>query len=101
MTYAFTYDVPIDSATYQRIADDIGRELPKGMICHIAHRIDAGLRSVDVWESKDDWESFQDDRLHAVVHPMLESMLGFVPPEPTTTTLDVIDVWTAEHTAVG
>jgi hypothetical protein len=97
MTYAFTYDVPIDSDTYWRITKGIGRELPKGMICHIAHRIENGLRYVDVWESKDAWDAFQDERLHPVVHPMLESMLGFVPPEPEATELDVVDVWTAEH----
>jgi hypothetical protein len=38
-----------------------------------------------------------DDRLHPVVHPLLQDMLGFVPPEPPTTVLDIVDAWTAEH----
>lgn len=99
MTYAFTYDVPIDSQTYHSIVEGLGRALPPGMISHVAYRIENGLRYIDVWETKDDWEKFQDDRLHPVVHRLLESMLGFVPPEPLTTALEVIDVWTAEHTA--
>jgi hypothetical protein len=34
-----------------------------------------------------------------VVHPILQEMLGFVPPEPATTVLDVIDAWTDRHPA--
>jgi hypothetical protein len=32
------------------------------------------------------------------VHPVLQNMLGFVPPEPAYTVLDVIDAWTDRHT---
>jgi hypothetical protein len=28
----------------------------------------------------------------------LQDMLGFVPPEPPKTTLDIVDAWTAEYT---
>jgi hypothetical protein len=31
------------------------------------------------------------------VHPILECELGFVPPEPPATVLDVIDAWTSAH----
>jgi hypothetical protein len=54
---------------------------------------------LDVWKSKDDHEAFTESRLHPVVHPILQEMLGFVPPEPTRTVLDVIDAWTARHPA--
>jgi len=37
-------------------------------------------------------------RVHPVGHPLLHEMLGFVPPEPSRTMLDLVDVWTAEHT---
>ena len=50
-----------------------------------------------MWQAKDDWEAFEHDRLHPVVHPLLQDMLGFVPPEPPRTMLDVVDAWTAEH----
>jgi len=62
-----------------------------------AWRIEGGLRYVDVWRSKDDFEAFAENRLHPVVHPILQEMLGFVPPEPDYTVLDVIDAWTERH----
>ena len=37
------------------------------------------------------------DRVHPVVHPLLQEMLGFVPPEPPRTVLDIVDAWTTEH----
>ena len=43
-----------------------------------------------MWQGKDDWEAFEHDRLHPVVHPLLHDMLGFVPPEPPKTVLDVV-----------
>ena len=96
MTYAFTYD-PIGPGTYARIKEGLGPELPDGLIAHLALRTEAGLRYVDVWQSKDDFEAFAEHRLHPVVHPILQEMLGFVPPEPARTVLDVIDVWTDRH----
>jgi hypothetical protein len=97
MTYAFTYEVPINAEIYAQIKDGIGPEQPPGMIAHLAYRTEGGLRYIDVWQTKDDWEAFEHDRLHPVVHPLLEAMLGFVPPEPPRTMLDVIDAWTATH----
>jgi hypothetical protein len=94
MTYAFTYDVPINAEIYARIKDGLGPDLPPGLIAHLACRTESGLRYVDVWRSKDDFEVFEENRLHPVVHPILKEMLGFVPPEPAKTALDVIDAWT-------
>ena len=99
MTYAFTYDVPINAETYARIKDGLGPERPPGLIAHLACRIEGGLRYVDVWRSKDDFEAFAENRLHPVVHPILQEMLGFVPPEPAYTVLDVIDAWTDRYPA--
>jgi hypothetical protein len=97
MTYAFTYDVPITAAIYARIKDGIGPERPPGLIAHLAYRTEGGLRYVDVWDDKDAWQAFEHDRVHPVVHPLLQDMLGFVPPEPPKTVLDLVDAWTAEH----
>ena len=97
MTYAFTYDVPINTETYARIRTGLGPDHPDGLITHLALRIDGGLRYIDVWQSKDDHEAFAGNRLHPVVHPILQEMVGFLPPEPVHTVLDVIDVWTDRH----
>jgi heme-degrading monooxygenase HmoA len=99
MTYAFTYDVPITAEIYARIKEGLGPERPTGLIAHLALQVENGLRYIDVWESKDDFEAFAESRLHPVVHPILEGMLGFVPPEPSHTMLDVVDVWTDRHPA--
>jgi hypothetical protein len=101
MTYAFTYDVPINTDIYARIKAGIGPEPAPGMIAHIAYRTDTGLRYLDVWQTKDDWEAFEHDRLHPVVRPLLQEMLGFVPPEPARTMLDIVDAWTCEHAQEG
>jgi hypothetical protein len=97
MTYAFTYDVPITTEIYGRIKEGLGPERPPGLIAHLALQIENGLRYIDVWQSKDDFEAFAESRLHPVVHPILEDVLGFVPPEPDHTMLDVIDAWTERH----
>ena len=97
MTHAFTYEVPITDEIYARIKDGIGPQRPPGLIAHLAYRIENGLRYIEVWQAKDDWDAFEHDRLHPVVHPLLQDMLGFIPPEPPRTMLDIVDVWTAEH----
>jgi len=86
MTYAYTYDVPINPEIYARIKDGLGPERPPRLIAHLAWRTESGLRYVET-------------RLHPVVHPILQEMLGFVPPEPDHTVLDVIDAWTERHPA--
>ncbi len=99
MTYAFTYDAPINAETYARIKEGLGPDRPLGLIAHLAWRTDSGLRYLDVWRSRADHEEFAENRLHPVVHPILQDMLGFVPPEPSPTELDVIDAWTDRHPA--
>jgi hypothetical protein len=98
MTYAFTYEVPITAEIYARIKDGIGPQRPAGLIAHLAHTTESGLRYIEVWQSKDDWAAFEHDRVHPVVHSLLQDMLGFVPPEPPRTVLDLVDAWTTEHT---
>jgi len=71
MTYAFTYDVPIDEAFYRKIQEGLGPEQPKGLITHIAHRLSqGGLRNIDVWKSKEDAELFTDR------HRLLDTRVG-------------------------
>ena len=94
MTYAFTQDVPIDASTYQRIVAGLGDAPAEGMILHVAMaRPEGGLRYIDVWESEEHWNRFAEERLHAVVHPILMEMLGTQPPEPPRTPASVVDIW--------
>ncbi|MEZ5273288.1 MAG: hypothetical protein R2694_13445 [Ilumatobacteraceae bacterium] len=97
MTYAFTQDVPIDAAFYERIQAGLGDEVPAGLVTHLAIELDGGgLRYIDVWASKDDWDRFVEERLHPVVHGLLGEVFGdSLPPEPTQHPLRVVHAWTA------
>jgi len=99
MTFAFTQDVPIDDAFYQRITADLGNEPPQGLVVHLAiENPDGGLRYVDVWQSEQDWNRFVEDRLHPVIHGLLYEVFGDdMPPEPELTPLSVIHVWQPKH----
>ena len=95
MAYAFTQDVPIDAATYERIRAALGDEAPTGLIVHLAvERPEGGLRYYDVWESEEAWDRFGEERLHPVVHGILAEVFGEVlPDEPARPPLPVIHVW--------
>jgi hypothetical protein len=95
MTYAFTQDVPIDAAFYQRITDGMGDERPAGLIVHLAiERPEGGLRYIDVWETHEDFDRFVDERLHPVVHGLLAEIFGDdLPPEPEQVPLPLVHVW--------
>jgi hypothetical protein len=97
MSYAFTYEVPITAEIYAAIKEGIGPQRPPGLIAHLAYHTESGLRYVDVWQTKDDCEAFEHGRVHPIVHPLLQEMLGFVPPEPPRTVLDLVDAWTSEY----
>ncbi len=94
MAYAFVQDVPITMEIYEQIKAEIGAEVPRGLIVHVVAQTERGLRYVDVWESKEDWERFRDER----VHPTLEQVfarIGFQRPagEPPMQELEVREVW--------
>jgi hypothetical protein len=102
MTYAFSQDLPIDTAFYKRVADGLGEEVPEGLVFHLAvERPEGGLRYIDVWESEEDADRFTEERLHPVVHPLLREIFGDdLPPEPERTPLSVVHVWRPDPTAV-
>jgi hypothetical protein len=96
--YAFTQDVPIDAAFYDRIVAGLGDRPPAGLISHLAYELPGGgLRYVDVWTSEADWDRFAEERLHPVVHPMLAELFGddTLPAEPERVPLRAIDWWGA------
>lgn len=96
MTYSFAQDVPIDAAFYERITDGLGDVAPEGLVVHLAiERAEGGLRYIDVWESREDWDRFVEQRLHPVVHGLLRDVFGDdLPPDPDQIPLRVVHVWT-------
>lgn len=67
MTYAYVQDVAEDWENYARVAAALGDGVPEGLIVHAAGPTDWGFRIIDVWESRDAWERFRNERLRPAV----------------------------------
>jgi len=63
LTYAYVQDIAEDWEDYERLTAVLGDEVPEGLIVHVAGRTDSGFRIIDVWESREAWERFRDERL--------------------------------------
>jgi hypothetical protein len=63
MGYATVMEFDVDLETHIRIAEAAGDEPVKGLIVHAAGPIDGGVRSIDVWETKEDSDRFFSERL--------------------------------------
>lgn len=94
MSYAFIHDVPIDMRVYQAIRSELGPETPEGLIVHIVVEREAGLRYIDVWQSREHWNRFVEERLHPALGRVFRQ-LGIVLPavEPAHEPIRVTDVW--------
>lgn len=69
MAYAFVQTLNgMEDADYDRIKTALGDDVPDGLILHVAGPVEGGYRYLDVWESKEHWARFHNERLH----PMLE-----------------------------
>ena len=62
-TWAFVSDVPISREQYDRLDKELGSDKPEGLIVHAAGESGSGVRIIDVWESKQQFERFQSERL--------------------------------------
>ena len=62
-TYAYVQDIAEDWEDYERLTAVLGDEVPEGLIVHVAGPTDSGFRIIDVWESREAWERFRDERL--------------------------------------
>jgi heme-degrading monooxygenase HmoA len=78
--------VPGGTAMYDQVNEEMNTEgdLPSGMIHHYAAADGEDMIIFDVWESKEDFERFQGERLMpAVMKVMGDQMPPGGPPEPT------------------
>jgi hypothetical protein len=96
MPYAFFYDVPGDEHIYRKVKAEIGEEQPKGLLVQVvAKRNEGGLRHFNVWESKEDWERFREERVEPAVGNVLATIgVTEAPPRPPVEEMDLIDVIT-------
>ncbi|HVE63241.1 MAG TPA: hypothetical protein VNB94_05520 [Mycobacteriales bacterium] len=82
MAYVTIMEFDADWETHLKIDGAVGEDLGKGLIVHASGRSDAGVRSIDIWESKEASERFYVER----ILPALES-LG-IPGGPPLSTQD-------------
>ncbi len=94
MTYAFIQDVPANEQHYREIRAELGEATPAGLVAHVVVQRDGGLRYVDVWESRDAWERFREQRLHPAVDKVMAAH-GVNRDEARTSfeEIRVIDTW--------
>jgi hypothetical protein len=96
MTYAFIQDVPANDEIYAKIQAELGDVAPPGLVVHVVIRQPQGLRYVDVWNSKAEWERFQEDEVEPAVGRVLA---GYgIPHDHSLVHVEEVDVI---HTWVG
>ena len=101
MAYGFVQDVPANEEMYRQIRDRLGAERPDGLVAHVALRREQGLRYVDVWDSREQWERFREERLEPAVGGVLASYgLPHDHSQVTVTEFDVVDAWLGEAASV-
>jgi hypothetical protein len=62
MAWGFISELPVSLDDYDRLNAEIGED-PEGLILHTASEKNGKVRIVDVWESKDAYERFENDVL--------------------------------------
>jgi hypothetical protein len=94
MPYAFIQDVPADEEIYGDVRAQLGDVPPKGLVAHVAIKRERGLRYVDVWETRADWQRFREECLEPAVGKALASR--GIPHDHSLVTfedIEVIDTW--------
>jgi hypothetical protein len=82
MPYAFFYDVPGDERIYARVKAELGEEQPEGLVLHLVVKREDGLRHFKVWESRQKWERFEQERVAPAVARVLQAVGVVDPPAP-------------------
>jgi len=66
VSYAFVQDIPATWDMYLGIAEALGEALPEGLVLHVAGPTEEGFRMIGIWDSKETWDRFRNDRLRAL-----------------------------------
>ena len=89
MRYAFVQDIPATWETYLGIADTLEAASPEGLVLHAAGPTEEGFRMIGIWDSRERWDRFRDDRLRSI----FESLAARSPVvQPTYRELDIVHI---------
>ena len=96
MAFGCVYDVPSNEEIYAKVKAEIGEDSPEGLILQVVFKPETGgLRHFTVWESKDQWERFQAERVGPAVGKVLAGVGKAQDlPRPPVTELELVDVVT-------
>jgi hypothetical protein len=98
MTYGFIQDVPANAEMYAKIRAKLPADAPAGLISHVVIEQEAGLRYVDVWATREDWDRFREDVIEPTVTEVLASYgLPHDHALVTTTEVTVLDTWIGQR----
>jgi hypothetical protein len=93
MSYAFYYDVPSNEEIYGKVKAEIGEPEPEGLRVQMVVKHDGGLRHFAVWETKEQWDRFQQERVRPAVARVLASLGIPVPADrPPLREMELVDV---------
>jgi hypothetical protein len=93
MPYAFYYDAPGTPEMYHRVSDRIGPVRPSGLLVQVVTSTGVGLRHLDVWESREQWEVFRDTQIRPAVAAVLQQLgVSAGSEHPVEQILDLVDV---------
>ena len=89
--YAFSYDAPGDPRVYGLVSDQLGIEMPEGLVVQLVTRGDDGLRHLNVWRSREEWEFFRDTKVRPAVGEVLRRLGVPEGSPPQEQELDIVD----------
>ncbi|MDQ3657459.1 MAG: hypothetical protein M3457_20580 [Chloroflexota bacterium] len=94
MAIALVRDNPgVTAEGYDAVVAEIGldKEPPAGLILHTAGFFNGIFREVDVWESREAWDTFNRERLWPAVQRAMGDQAPATPP-PDAEIMDVYDL---------
>ena len=75
MGYAFVQDVPATWDSYREVAEALGAAAPEGLAIHVAGPTDEGFRMIGIWDSRESWDRFREDRLGMILEDISHGSL--------------------------
>ena len=95
--YAFSYEVPGNRMFFERIRNELGPE-PEGLLVHLVLETTSGLNHINIWTSKEEWETYLDNKVRPAVSQILAQAGIPEPPAPEESPLDVVGLFARSST---
>lgn len=93
MSYGMTVRVQAPVEVYETahgaVLDALAGGAAEGLLCHIGRKVDGGFEVIEVWESKEAADKFNDE---VVIPAMIRTGVAMPDPPPDLTEFEVLDV---------